>query len=177
METTLSPERTQSRGFQRTVGLVSEVAGWTAAAMILSAVFLTCQMIFIRFVLNASTVWQTEAVIYLMVGATLIGLAFVQKHKGHVNVELLPLWLGPKAGRALSIVTQIAAISVISVCFFYGFEFWHLAYSKGWTSDTVTAVPLSIPYFALPVGLFLMLLQLAADLLDTLQGMSETEAS
>ena len=42
--------------------------------------------------------WQTEAVIYLMVGATLLGLPYVQKLKGHVNVDLVPcfcrLWQG-----------------------------------------------------------------------------------
>jgi hypothetical protein len=42
-------------------------AGWCSAAMIVIAVAITCQMIFVRFVLNQSTVWQTEAVIYLMV--------------------------------------------------------------------------------------------------------------
>ena len=42
--------------------------------MILASIFITCQMIFVRFVLNSSTVWQTEAVIYLMVASTMIGL-------------------------------------------------------------------------------------------------------
>ncbi|WP_420411175.1 TRAP transporter small permease [Roseibium sp.] len=177
METILSARPVAARGFQRVVGWISEVSGWCAAAMIVSAVLLTCQMIFVRFVLNASTVWQTEIVIYLMVGATLIGLAFVQKHKGHVNVDLLPLWLNPAAARVLAILTQTAAVAVIAVCLFYGFEFWHFAQARGWTSDTVTAVPLWIPYLTLPVGLSLMLLQLIADLLDTLQGYSEREAS
>ncbi|WP_420336308.1 TRAP transporter small permease [Roseibium sp.] len=168
METTMPAHSDKPRVFQQAVGWVSEVSGWVAAAMILGAVFLTCQMIFVRFVLNASTVWQTEVVVYLMVGATLVGLAFVQKHKGHVNVDLLKLWLSPNAGRTLEIVTHSAAIIVIGVCLFYGYEFWHLAQSRGWTSDTVTAVPLWIPYLALPVGLGLMLLQLIADLLDVL---------
>ncbi|MEM1150967.1 MAG: TRAP transporter small permease [Pseudomonadota bacterium] len=170
METTLPAPPVASRRFQRAVGWISEVSGWLAAAMILGAVLLTCQMIFVRYVLNASTAWQTEVVIYLMIGGTLVGLAFVQKHKGHVNVDLLQLWLGPKSARVLAIITHTAAVVVIAVCLFYGFEFWHLAQSRGWTSDTVTAVPLWIPYLALPVGLGLMLLQLIADLLDTIQG-------
>ena len=74
-------------------------------------------------------------------------------------------------------VTHSAAIIVIGVCLFYGYEFWHLAQSRGWTSDTVTAVPLWIPYLALPVGLGLMLLQLIADLLDVLSTAPTREAS
>ncbi|MEM7695830.1 MAG: TRAP transporter small permease [Pseudomonadota bacterium] len=159
-----------SAHFQRVVGWMSEVSGWIAAAMILGAVILTCQMIFVRFVLNASTVWQTEVVVYLMVGATLLGLAFVQKHKGHVNVDLLPLWLPPRQARWLALGTQVCALLVIALCLFYGFEFWHLAQSRGWTSDTVTAVPLWIPYLALPVGLALLFLQLLADFVATATG-------
>ena len=68
-------------GFQNTTNWLSEVSGRIASLMILGAVLLTCQMIFVRFVLNASTVWQTEIVVYLMVGATLLGLAFVQNTK------------------------------------------------------------------------------------------------
>ncbi|MEL6119401.1 MAG: TRAP transporter small permease [Pseudomonadota bacterium] len=167
MDTATNAPPRPARGMLNTIGWVSEISGWLAAAMILGAVMLTCQMIFVRFVLNASTVWQTEVVVYLMVGATLLGLAFVQKHKGHVNVDLLPLWLGPKSARILSIVTQVAALGVITLCLIYGFEFWHLAQSRGWTSDTVTAVPLWIPYLALPVGLGLLALQIFADLIET----------
>ncbi|MEM6547989.1 MAG: TRAP transporter small permease [Pseudomonadota bacterium] len=175
METTTPAPRVAPRSFQRAVNWISEVSGWLASTMILGAVLLTCQMIFVRYVLNASTAWQTEVVIYLMIGGTLVGLAFVQKHKGHVNVDLLPLSLGPKAARVLALLTQSIAVLVIGVCLVHGFEFWHLAQSRGWTSDTVTAVPLGIPYLALPVGLGLMLLQLIADLLDTLQGIQASE--
>lgn len=174
MQTTPTPYGTARVPITRAIGWVSEISGWIAAAMILGAVFLTCQMIFMRFVLNASTVWQTEVVVYLMVGATLLGLAFVQKHKGHVNVDLLPMMLGPKSARALAIATQAAAILVVAICFFYGFEFWHLAQSRGWTSDTVTAVPLWIPYLALPLGLGLFWLQLIADFLTTLSSEGDT---
>jgi len=176
MEQTLHQSRLQGRPLQRAIGLLSEVSGWLAAAMILGAVFLTCQMIFVRFVLNASTVWQTEVVIYLMVAATFLGLAFVQKHKGHVSVDLLPIWLGAKSGRTLALATRMAATAVTALCLWYGFEFWHLAHARGWTSDTVTAVPLWIPYLAIPVGLALLLLQLIADLLDTLSAPPSQEA-
>lgn len=131
MEMTITAPETRSRLFQRTVGWISEVVGWTAAALIHGAVFLTCQMIFMRFVLNASTVWQTEIVIYLVIAATLIGLAFVQKHKGHVNVDLLQLWLAPRAARALTITTQSLSVLVIGVCAYYGYVLWHLALSRG----------------------------------------------
>jgi TRAP-type C4-dicarboxylate transport system permease small subunit len=46
---------------------------------------------------------------------------------------------------------------------FYAWEFWHVAFERGWRSDTVWGVRLWIPYLSLVVGLALLLLQLVAD--------------
>ncbi|WP_371154650.1 TRAP transporter small permease [Jannaschia sp. 2305UL9-9] len=149
----------------RTVGWISTAAGWTSAAMIVAAVAITCQMIFVRFVLNGSTVWQTEAVIYLMIAATLLGLPYVQRLRGHVNVDLIPLALPLGARRILAIATLAVSAGVIAVMLFYAYEFWHLVWTRGWRSDTVWGVELWKPYLSLVVGLALLLLQLLADLL------------
>ena len=149
--------------FVRTIQIISTAAGWCSALMILTAVLLTCQMIFIRFVLNGSTVWQTEIVVFLVIAATLIGLPFVQMQKGHVNVDLIPLMLSGTVRFGLAIFTLALSISITCIMLYYGYDYWHFAYARGWTTDTVTAVPLWIPYLALPVGFGLLLLQLIAD--------------
>lgn len=159
--------------FLRTVAAISTVAGWCSAAMIVAAVVITCQMIFIRFVLNGSTVWQTEAVVYLMIAATLIGLPYVQRLRGHVNVDLVPLALPPAARFWMSMCTLGLSIAIVAVMLFYGFEYWHLAFDRGWRSDTVWGVQLWIPYLALPVGFGLLLLQLFADLVAVIIGVDK----
>ena len=156
--------RTGGNPFLRAVAALSTLAGWVSAAMIVAAVAITCQMIVIRFVLNGSTVWQTEAVVYLMVAATLIGLPYVQRLRGHVNVDLVPISLPQRARKGLAIVTLSLSCAIVAVMLWYGYEFWHFAWARGWTSDTVWGVRLWIPYLALPVGLALFLLQLIADL-------------
>ncbi|MEM8876596.1 MAG: TRAP transporter small permease [Pseudomonadota bacterium] len=148
----------------RIIGALSAVCGVIAAAMIAIAVLITCQMIFVRFVLNQSTVWQTEAVVYLMVAATMIGLPYVQRVRGHVNVDLLPRMLPFAARKGLAFLVLGIAIVTLGVMAFYGYELWHVAWARGWTSDTIWAVPLWIPYLALPLGFGLYLLQLSADL-------------
>ena len=154
----------------RAVGMLSSVCGWIAAAMIVVSVVITCQMIFVRFVLRESTIWQTEMVIYLMIAATLIGLPYVQRLRGHVNVDLLPLLLPPAARKGLAVLVLTASLAIIAVMLFYGYEMWHMAFQRGWRSDTVWGVRLWIPYLAVPVGLGLLLLQLAADMLALLVG-------
>ncbi|RVT81916.1 TRAP transporter small permease [Rhodobacteraceae bacterium CCMM004] len=172
MATTSSSAAARDGGnpFLRAVGWISTLAGWCAAAMIVAAVAITCQMIFVRFVLNGSTVWQTEAVIYLVIAATLVGLPYVQRLRGHVNVDLVPLAMGRSARKVLATVTLSVSIAIVAVMLWYGWEFWHFAWERGWRSDTVWGVRLWIPYLALPVGFALLLLQLVADLVAMLMG-------
>ncbi len=151
--------------FLRVVAAISTVSGWCAAAMIVAAVGITCQMIFVRFVLNGSTYWQTEAVVFLMIGATLIGLPYVQRMRGHVNVDLVPLMLPMPLRRALAVLTLALSIAIIGTMLFYAYETWHLAFERGWRSQSVWGPKLWIPYAALPIGLGLLLLQLVADLI------------
>ena len=156
--------------FVRAVQLLSTVTGWIAAGMIVASVAITCHMIFVRFVLRESTIWQTEAVIYLMIGATLIGLPYVQRLRGHVNVDLLPLLLPPSVRTVLAYVVLLTSLGIVGLMLWYGYEMWHMAFERGWRSDTVWGVRLWIPYLALPIGLGLLLLQLAADLFALASG-------
>lgn len=160
----------QGDGVTRTVGWISTIAGWIAAAMIVLAVGITCQMIFVRFVLNGSTVWQTEAVIYLAISATLIGLPYVQKLRGHVNVDLIPIALKPGPRRAMFFLTLTVSTLIIAMMTFYAAEFWYTAWSKGWRSDTVWGVRLWIPYLSIPVGFGLLALQMIADIWAVAKG-------
>ncbi|MEP3047958.1 MAG: TRAP transporter small permease subunit [Roseibium sp.] len=164
---------TGNNPFLRLVAGISTVAGWFSAGMIVAAVAITCQMIVVRFVLNGSTVWQTEAVIYLVIAATLVGLPYVQRLRGHVNVDLIPLSLAPRARFFLALLTSILSITIISIMLYYGYEYWHFAWDRGWRSDTIWGVRLWIPYLSIPVGFGLLLLQLIADLVAVLIGVDK----
>ncbi|MFD1341236.1 TRAP transporter small permease [Litorisediminicola beolgyonensis] len=168
-----SVARTGGNPFLRTVAAISTVAGWCSAAMIVIAVAITCQMIFVRFVLNGSTIWQTEAVVYLMIAATLIGLPYVQRLRGHVNVDLVPLALSPRWRKALAVGMLAVSCVIVAIMLWYGYEWWHFAWDRGWRSDTVWGVLLWKPYLALPVGLGLFLLQLVADLYAVVAGIDK----
>jgi TRAP-type C4-dicarboxylate transport system permease small subunit len=132
---TAGAARTGTNVFLRIVAGISTLCGWIAAAMILSAVFITCQMIFVRFVLGQSTIWQTEAVIYLVVGATLLGLPYVQLMRGHVNVDLMPIYTKGRVRMALAFLVLGASIVIIGIMAYYAYEMWHFAWARGWRSE------------------------------------------
>lgn len=151
--------------YVRVVHALSRICGVAAAMMILASVFIVCQLVFMRYVLNASTVWQTEIVTYFMIGATLLGMPYVQLLRGHINVDLLPLYL-KKAPRkvlfAFCIVVQLVTCAVVA---FYSAEIFLQAFKGGWRSPSLFGTPLWIPYLAMPIGFGLMVLQYTADLM------------
>lgn len=161
------------------IAALSTICGWVSAFLIVLSVGVTCEMIFVRGVLGQSTIWQTEAVVYMMVAATLLGLPYVQRLRGHVNVDLLPMMLPPGPRKVLILATILAAIVVIGILVFYGFHMWYEAFSRNWRSDTVWGVRLWIPYATVPIGFGLYLLQLIADFyavaanIDRRYGLSE----
>jgi TRAP-type C4-dicarboxylate transport system permease small subunit len=70
-------------------------------------------------------------------------------------------------------VTSLLSIAIVSILVFYGYDYWHFAWERGWRSDTVWGVRLWIPYLAIPVGFGLFLLQLIADLGAVLTGVEK----
>lgn len=159
--------------FLRAVGWLSSLCGIIAAFLIVGAICLTCQMLYVRFWLGESTIWQTETVTFMMVGATLIGLPYVQRLRGHVNVDLIPLLLPLGVRKLLAIVVILASLVVIGLMVWHGYEMFHIAYERNWRSDSVWGPKLWPIYLTVPVGLALLMLQLVADLVATIKGIEQ----
>ena len=156
--------------FIKSVAVISRVCGVIAAVLILLAILVVCQMVIMRYLLSASTVWQTEFVIFSLVGATLIGSPYVLLIKGHVNVDLLPLYLGKRGRRILALIASTGGLLFCLLLTWNGTELFIEALQGGWTTDTVWALPLWIPYLAMPIGIGLLSLQYLADILSLTMG-------
>lgn len=149
---------------------LSRYSGWVAAAMIVVSVMVVCQMVFIRYVLNGSVIWQTEFVTYLLIYSTIIGSPFVLLTKGHVSVDLLPRYLSRRWRYLVAMLASVVALGFCMTLAWSGFIEWHEAWSKDWLSDSLWGVRLWIPYSALPIGFGLLVLQYIADLLALITG-------
>ena len=152
------------------VGYVSRACGVVAAVLVGLAILVVCQMVIMRYFLNASTIWQTEFVIFSLVGSTFIGCPYVLLVKGHVNVELLPHYLGPKGRYLLAMTASILGLLFCSILTWKGYQFFHEALVNKWTTDTIWALPLWIPYLSIPLGIGLLSLQYIADILALISG-------
>lgn len=132
--------------------------------MIVAAVLIVCHMVFVRYVLNGSTIWQTPMVTYLLVAATFLGSPYVLLLRGHVNVDLVPIYLRAGSRLWLALAANLVSLLFCGVVLIYSVEFWHEAYAGAWMSSSIWRIPLWIPYLSLPLGFGLMVLQYVADL-------------
>ncbi len=156
----------------QTVAFLSRAAGVIAALLIALAVLVICDMVVERYILNRTTIWQIDAVSYCIMAATFIGSAYVLMTRGHVNVDVLPLYIGPRQRYWLALITILIALAFCATLFVLGALYWYEAWSKNWHSDTVWRARLWIPYLAMPVGLGLLVLQYIGELLSLIGGLT-----
>jgi len=162
--------------FVSIVETLSRLCGLSSMLLIAASTLVVSQMVFMRYFLGASTVWQTEFVVYAMIASTFIGAPYVLLLKGHVSVDLLPTLLGGNGKRLLDV---LAATLSLAFCALLGWSGWHYFYealSKGWTTDTVWALPLWIPLLPLPLGVGILCLQYVAEIYKNWTSTEESPA-
>lgn len=150
---------------------MSQACGVVAAVCLAAACLVVSQMVFMRYVLNASTVWQTEFVLYAVVAATLLGSPYVLATRGHVNVDLLSGYLGPRARRALALLASTIGVAFCAVLAWSGWQYFADAWAGAWVTESVWAPPLWILVLPLPLGIGLLTLQYLADILRLAAGL------
>ena len=148
----------------RIVDNLSRAAGIVAMLLLAAAVLVVCEMIFMRYALKASTVWQTEFVIYALMAATFIGSPYVLLHRGHVGVDLLPNALGGRGRFVLNLIASLLSLTFCLILAWSSYGYFHEALVRGWRTDTVWHLPLWIPLFPLPLGMALLCLQYVAEI-------------
>jgi len=156
--------------FVRAVRAVSQLCGFVAAGLIASGVLVVCHMVFVRYALGQNTIWQTDLTTYCLVAATFIGSPFVLMTRGHVNVDVLPHYLGPRARFWLALFAASLSLAFSVVLAVLTFNFWKEAWDHRWVSDTMWRARLWIPYSSMPIGLGLLSLQYVADIYNLVTG-------
>ena len=156
--------------FVRGIRRVSQLCGIAAAALIGLGVLVVCEMVFVRYALNQNTIWQTDFVTWSLVAATFVGSPYVLLTRGHVNVDVLPHYLGPRGRWWLALASIVMSLAFCLVLAVLTARFWLEAWDSRWVSDTMWRARLWIPYSSMPVGLAILCLQYIADLYCLVRG-------
>jgi TRAP-type C4-dicarboxylate transport system permease small subunit len=145
--------------FVRAVRGLSTLGGIVAVCLLLIALATVCHLVFVRYVLGASAIWQHETVSFSLIGATFLGAPYVLMTRGHVNVDLLDHYVSERTRRVLAIAASLVTIGFSGLIAFLSYGWWWEAWAGDWHNETVWAPPLWIPYAAMPIGMTLLTLQ------------------
>jgi TRAP-type C4-dicarboxylate transport system permease small subunit len=131
-------------------------------ALLAASIVLTSSVV-TRYFFKASTDWQDETAVFLLVGATFLAGAFVQSIRGHVGIEAVTTLLS----RRVDALRRIAVDALcLAFCAFFAWKSWtllHEAWVDKQTTSSTWAPPLWIPYSLMAVGMTLLTLQLVIN--------------
>lgn len=154
-----------SRIFIRWVEALSRACGVASVLLLIFAMLVVCQMILMRYVFRAATIWQTEAVVFGATAAIFLGAPYVLMTKGHVGVDFIQLLVRPQTRRWMDRVGAwlgLVFCSVMTVA--TGLHLFE-ALEGGWTTPSVAAVPLWMPLSPVVFGFGLLCLQYVAEII------------
>lgn len=156
----------------RVIERLSELAGYTSAVMMLLAALVICYGVLLRYFVGASTVWQTELSVYLLVYATFVGGAYGLKHGSHVNVDLVVERMPARSGAVIKLVATVLGLLLTFVIGVLAVDWWLEVVESGKRSGTAWNPPLLLPYAILPLGMLLVALQYLVLVAEAVRGLS-----
>ncbi|MBE7376394.1 TRAP transporter small permease subunit [Pseudomonas lopnurensis] len=154
-----------SRRFIRSIEALSRLGGVSAVFLLIIAMVVMCQMILMRYLFRAPTIWQTEVVVFAATAAIFIGAPYVLMKKGHVGVDVIELMLSPPNRRRMQCLGAVLGLTFCLLMSVASGIYVHEAWEGGWTTPTIAAIPLWIPATPMLVGFGLLCLQYVVELM------------
>jgi TRAP-type C4-dicarboxylate transport system permease small subunit len=160
-------------GWVRAVHAVSRALGVFSVVLIIMAVMVVCQMVFVRAALGMSTIWQTEFTTFAVLGASFLGAPYILLTRGHVGVDILPMMVDGAKRRILYLLGSLTALVFCGLFFYSAIPWWFDAWETGQTTATIWRARLWIPYACVPIGLGVLCVQYVAEIYLVLSGREE----
>ena len=112
-----------------------------------------------RYVFNYSFSWSEEIARFLMVWITFAGSAYAFRMGAHIGVTAIVERLPGKLGVYVKLLARVLTIVFFLVLGYYGWHHTAHQFAMGQVAPA-TRIPVAIPYSAVPIGSFLVIIRL-----------------
>lgn len=145
---------------------ISEWCGKIFSWFIITIIALSLFEVFTRRVLGKPTIWTHEIIAYCFSGAVLLIIGYTLRHKAHANVDLLYGYLSPRMQAIFDLITYTVFLGTFTFFLLYhGIKFA----ATSWAIMERTPSAFNFYVFPaktmLPVGVFLLAVQMIADII------------
>ena len=147
------------------------ISGWLAVVLMV-LIFIEVSM---RYITGRPPMVADEFGGYLLVGITMIGLAYTLKEKGHVRVEMVVDRVSLKTRKWMRVISLSLATVFTPFLIFGSYELVAFSHRLGAKSSTWVRTLQEIPQSILIIGTILLFLQLIVMLVQAIKNLSVPE--
>jgi TRAP-type C4-dicarboxylate transport system permease small subunit len=142
----------------RAARLLARTTETLACLLMIAVTALNLTQVGGRYLFDTGFSWTEEAMRYGMIWLMMLGSVACIYRAEHMGIEALETLAGPR--RAPLVKSALYSIAAI-FCVFLLVYSWPLALRNAAQLAPASGIPMIVPYMALPVGAFLMLVQIA----------------
>jgi TRAP-type C4-dicarboxylate transport system permease small subunit len=149
--------------FISTTDRLSRWLALLAVLLLIAAMLVVCQMIFLRYAFRLPTIWQTDFVIYAATASIFLGAPYVLMKKGHIGVDIVENALSTGPRRALQGLGKLLGLVFCAMMLAASASYVYEAWSLGWQTSNIWRIPIWIPTLPMPIGFGMLCLQYVAE--------------
>ncbi len=138
---------------------LSDRTGKVVSLLIVFMIGAMAYEVIARYAFDSPTIWARETVQFLLGGYTILGGAYVLRHSGHVNMDILHARLSARRRAMVDVLTATLFVLFCGVLFWYGVDYAWKSISIGETTGSTWNPPEAVVKITIPLGALLVLLQ------------------
>ena len=147
----------------RVLGWVVNSSAFGAASIVVILMAMVVADIFGRKVLNKPVPMSYEVGAFMLVFIVFLGLAYSQRQKAHIRVEILTLRMPPRTRAAMDLFAYTLGIVIYGAIFYETFKWSYHSFEIGEYVAGLINIPKWPSQFALVFGALLLSLQFLSD--------------
>ena len=155
--------RTVGRYLYRILGWLVNSSAFGAASIVVILMALVVADIFGRKVLNKPVPMSYEVAAFMLVFIVFLGLAYSQRQRAHIRVEILTLRMSPKGRAIMDLIAFTLGIAIYGTIFYQTFKWSYHSFEIGEYVAGLVNIPKWPSQFAVAFGALLISLQFISD--------------
>jgi TRAP-type mannitol/chloroaromatic compound transport system permease small subunit len=162
------------RTLVRFIETISRLGGYTAAALVLTLVFLMVYEVVVRYVFSAPTVWGYELSTWVMGASFVLAIAYALMSNSHVRVDFLHDLLGPRARYVFDLLGYVLFVLPLLLWLSWGmWGYFYGALATAERSGQSAWNPVIWPFrLVLFLGVVALTLQVIAEIIKSAFGLA-----
>lgn len=149
---------------KRVANALTAVLRVAAGTMLMLSVGINFANIIGRYVFSVSLYWAEEAMLFLMIGCVFFGASYAGWLGRHIRMDVVISLLPPRTRKVFDVLADLITIATCIAIAVFAWPVMTMFYELDQRSETAN-IPLIIPQSAVPIGVILMALLIAARLI------------